>query len=129
MRLAPLFVLLLAISPMFGQQPPADAPPSHAPGGNHPAPKNLKILKPEEVMGAMHTFRVSLGVQCTFCHVQGNFAADEKPEKEMARTMLTMVRDINSKYLDGKAQVSCYTCHRGATEPVTALPPDPPKGE
>jgi hypothetical protein len=37
-----------------------------------------------------------------------------------------MVDDINSKFPDGKAHVSCYTCHRGAIEPAMIAPPAPP---
>ena len=37
-----------------------------------------------------------------------------KPTKLMARMMFEMVKDINSKFPDGKAHVTCYTCHRGA---------------
>ncbi len=87
-----------------------------------PAPKNLKLLKPEEVRPAMGAFRAALGVQCTACHVQGDFASDDNPKKEMARKMIVMTREINARFEDGKQHVSCYTCHRGATEPATAPP-------
>jgi hypothetical protein len=33
-----------------------------------------------------------------------------------------MVGDINSKFPDGKAHVSCFTCHRGAEEPLMTPP-------
>jgi hypothetical protein len=33
-----------------------------------------------------------------------------------------MAGDINSRFNDGKAHVSCYTCHRGDTEPKMAPP-------
>jgi hypothetical protein len=41
-------------------------------------------------------------------------------EKVMARMMLTMVKDINSRFPDGQTHVTCYTCHRGDTMPKTA---------
>jgi hypothetical protein len=88
-----------------------------------PAPKNLKLLDPAELMPTMMAFRVALGEKCDFCHVQGDFASDEKPTKEIARKMILLARDINSKFPDGKMHVTCYTCHRGAEEPLTA-PPD-----
>ncbi len=84
-----------------------------------PAPKNLKILKPEHLMETMQAFRVALGVRCDFCHVQGDFAADDKPHKEIARKMIEMSREINTHFPDGKMHVTCYTCHRGAEEPAT----------
>ena len=88
-----------------------------------PAPKNLKILTPETYLPLMRTYTVALGQQCTFCHVQGDFANDEKPQKTTARFMIQLVNDTNAKFPDGKVHVSCYTCHRGATKPLTEPPP------
>jgi len=76
----------------------------------------------------MRAFNAGLGVQCTYCHVQGDFASDENPKKETARMMITMAREINAKFADGKQHVTCYTCHRGATEPATAAPAPPGEG-
>ncbi len=69
----------------------------------------------------MRAFTAALGVQCNFCHVQGDFASDDNPKKETARMMLTMARDINTKLNapQGKRLVSCYTCHRGSEMPAT----------
>jgi hypothetical protein len=36
--------------------------------------------------------------------------------------MITMMREINAKFPDGKEHVTCYTCHRGAEMPLTAAP-------
>jgi len=114
--------------------PPAGGPPPGGPGGHRmmPAPKNLKVLKipPSELMPTMRSFAVGLGVRCDFCHVQGDFASDEKPQKEFARMMIRMAQQINANFPDGKTHVTCYTCHRGATEPLTAPAPNaaPPAG-
>jgi photosynthetic reaction center cytochrome c subunit len=54
--------------------------------------------------------------------VQGDFASDEKHNKLVARKMIELVRSINPKFPDGKEHVSCYTCHRGAQEPLMAPP-------
>jgi hypothetical protein len=116
-----LFLSLAA----FGQEPPAGPPPG---GHRMPEPKNLKILKPEHLMETMQAFRVALGVRCDFCHVQGDFASDEKPHKEMARKMIAMSHEINAKFDDGKMHVTCYTCHRGAEEPATK-PGEAPQAE
>jgi hypothetical protein len=79
-------------------------------------------------MDTMRAFRVALGVQCDTCHVRGDFASDEKPEKETARMMIAMTREINAKFTDGKQHVTCFTCHRGAEHPKTApdAAPAPP---
>jgi len=71
----------------------------------------------------MKAFSTGLGVQCTFCHNPKDFGSDENPHKEIARKMIVMEREINAKFPDGKNHVSCYTCHRGAEEPLTAPPP------
>jgi HD superfamily phosphohydrolase len=93
--------------------------------GQRPGPRNLKILKPEEVQPAMQSYTVALGVKCTFCHVQGNMAADDNPHKQIARNMIAMTRELNTKLAsngDEKTRVSCYTCHRGAEHPAIAPP-------
>jgi Photosynthetic reaction centre cytochrome C subunit len=93
--------------------------------GPPPVPKNLKVLTGmdgAQVIRVMRNINVALGVKCDQCHVQGDFASDDNPKKETARMMMTMVRDINGKFADGKQHVTCYTCHRGSTEPLTAPP-------
>ena len=108
-------ILFLATTLVLAQ----DAPKK---GGGGP-PKNLKILKPEEVRPAMGAFRAALGVQCNFCHVQGDNASDENPHKNVARTMLKIVADANATLgADAKVKVTCYTCHRGKEMPESAAP-------
>ena len=94
-------------------------------GNPFESPKNLKILKGEsgpQLQMTMRAFAAALGQRCSFCHVQGDFASDDNPKKETARMMLMMARDINGKFPDGKRHVTCYTCHRGSTEPATEPP-------
>src|SRR5215475_2424934 len=92
-------------------------------GGPKAPPKNLKVLTPDNLIPTMQSFVAGLGLMdkggCNFCHVQDR-SSDEKMEKVMARMMISMVKDINSKFTDGKQHVTCYTCHRGDTEPKTA---------
>lgn len=114
-----LFVLL----PLCAQQ---DAPKKKGPPPGPPT--NLKVLKTTDgaqVRQIMRAFTAGLGVQCNYCHVQGNFASDENPKKEIARHMIEMSEQINSHFPDGKMHVTCYTCHRGETEPKTAPEPKP----
>jgi Photosynthetic reaction centre cytochrome C subunit len=115
-------IVLLVVSVLGLAQ---DKPPTPAPPKERPAPKNLKVLKAttgEEVSQIMRTFTIGLGVQCNFCHIQGNFASDENPKKDIARRMITMTHDVNSLFPgdEKKMRVSCYTCHRGEAEPKTA---------
>ena len=111
-------LLLVSIS-LFAQ----DAPKPEQKKGPPPAPKNLKVLQPAEVRLVMRGYATALGGQCTICHVQGDFASDENPHKEIARKMIVMTKEINSKFPDGKEHVSCFTCHRGAHTPLIAPPP------
>jgi hypothetical protein len=93
-----------------------------------PNPTNLKVLKVAsgvEVRQIMRTFTAGLGVQCVYCHVQANFASDDNPKKEVARHMIEMSQKLNAQFADGKMHVTCYTCHRGETEPKTAPEPKP----
>lgn len=114
-------VLLMAVPLLLLAAAPQDPQGAPKKGGGGP-PKNLKVLKPEDVRPVMGAMRASLGVQCDYCHVQDR-SSDENPKKLIARHMMEMVNDINAKFPDGKAHVSCYTCHRGAVMPLMAPPP------
>jgi hypothetical protein len=109
----------------------AQAPQGGGKGGAKAPPKNLKVLSadttsPDYFFPKMATFVAGLGLAdkgaCNFCHVADR-SSDEKMEKVMARMMISMVKDINTKeFTDGKEHVTCYTCHRGTTTPLTAAP-------
>jgi hypothetical protein len=80
--------------------------------------KNIQLLKglpADRLMPIMFAFKSSLGVDCTYCHIKDQFEKDDKSTKQMARKMITLVRDTNAKL--GAARVSCFTCHRGQPRP------------
>lgn len=106
-----------------------------------PKPTNLQILPKDisghDLMGIMQGYRKALGVECTFCHATSaqthkpDFASDAKPDKEIARTMMRMTEEINSKYIStikdpdatpAERTVTCGTCHRGKTMPAPFTP-------
>ena len=90
------------------------------PGGPQPAGKNIKELPwGVDTQGIMKSFTAALGVQCTYCHVQGDFMSDANPKKDIARGMIRMMRDANYRFPDVKLHVTCYECHRGETIPKT----------
>jgi hypothetical protein len=113
-----IFLSTLAATTLLALAMFAQAPGGGAPKGKGGPPKNLKILTAENYREAMQSFTQALGVMCDHCHVQDR-SSDEKPQKEMARMMITMTREINAKFPDGKQHVRCYTCHRGDTHPKT----------
>ena len=72
-----LCLLLVSVS-LFAQQPGGRG------GAPQPAPKNLKLMAPNsDIPFIMRNFNEALGVQCTYCHVEGDFAADTNPKKEI----------------------------------------------
>jgi hypothetical protein len=102
-----------------------------------------KDTKPDVLIQAMKNFTRDLGVRCQHCHVgkeglpleQFDFPSDAKPQKNIARNMVRMSGEINSRITkdmpDAPAQgyqVTCYTCHRGAVHPVHSpdAAPKPP---
>jgi photosynthetic reaction center cytochrome c subunit len=87
--------------------------------------KNIEQLKgtpADQLLPAMQFISSSLGVECSFCHVDGKPEADDKKEKKTARSMMTMMASINKESFGGHRDVTCYSCHHGATHPV-GLPP------
>ena len=67
----------------------------------------------------------ALGVRCTHCHVEQDFASDEKRPKRAAREMAVMHRMINGQLRQmqnlepppDKRSINCFSCHRGAIDP------------
>ena len=115
MRLIVILAVLLPICAL-AQEGQKKGPP--------PPPKNLKVLQDlprEQLIPVMRSFTVALGVKCDHCHVQGDFASDDNPKKDVARNMITMSQQIGKNFPDdGKHHVTCYTCHRGTTAPLIA---------
>jgi tetratricopeptide (TPR) repeat protein len=101
-------------------------------------PTNLKVLPKgtggKELQNIMFSYSNALGARCNFCHAteegkvptDADFASDENPEKNVARTMIQMVDNINNQFIaklqsegsGGSLEVSCITCHRGNSTPV-----------
>jgi hypothetical protein len=69
----------------------------------------------------MNFFSQSLGVKCSHCHVQDQWAKDDVPAKETARKMLSMVTDVIHKYYGKGGPISCSGCHQGKVKPENGL--------
>lgn len=90
--------------------------------------KNVEVLKSvktkTEMRRIMKEQAASLGVKCSFCHVPGKFDLDDKEKKKTARAMMKMVENLNSTvFKESEKKISCWTCHRGAEEPESVVPP------
>ncbi|WP_166036653.1 c-type cytochrome [Sphingosinicella sp. YJ22] len=116
--------IALAGSVAFAQ--PAATPP--------PPERNLQVLPRDiaqrDLINIMQSFNRALGVECSYCHVAGNFASDANGHKNIARGMLRLTQRLNRELLPeiqglGEPRVSCFTCHRGEAQPATA-PGAPP---
>jgi hypothetical protein len=108
---------------VYEKQPEADWEPPQPPKPAEEVYKNIQVLKgmpAPDLLRAMQSFTRSLGVKCEFCHVEGAFDKDDKREKQTARKMILMAHQINTDNFHGHMRVTCWTCHRGATEPESA---------
>lgn len=84
--------------------------------------KNIQVLKgipADQLIPAMQFITASLGVDCEFCHVHDKMDSDDKKPKKIARQMMTMMLDIDKANFEGRLEVTCYSCHRGAAMPVS----------
>lgn len=140
MKITFTIILLCTASLMMSFLITHDEPPKY---------KNLKVLPKnitkDQMDSVMHHFAKSMGKKCNFCHVYNqeekkmDFASDAKEEKATAREMWKMTAQLNKKYfdvknsknLDAKLEVTCFTCHHGSDHPATTPPMDdnPSKGK
>jgi hypothetical protein len=120
-----------------------DAPPTQATPDDGKKKKkgpgtpvvNAVELPVEMTPGMMEVFRISLGVECSYCHVSGDFLerghngdrqSDSNPRKLIARDMIKMTKEINraitgnGNFPDSSNVVTCWTCHRGNRRPPTS---------
>lgn len=110
--------------------------------------KNIQVLNgmpAEQMLTTMRFMRASLGVACTFCHLEPNQAAGKQapntaksqaaarvqpgwwldeparefdtPKKQIARMMIKMTAALNKESFGGSNQITCFTCHRGSLRP------------
>ncbi len=113
--------VLIAIAAMRAQSGPSQSAAPSAGKKTEEAYKNIQVLKgapADQLMPAMQFISASLGVQCDYCHEMGAFDRDDKKPKQIARKMMEMMFAINKNNFEGHREVTCYSCHRGATKPV-----------
>ncbi len=94
--------------------------------------KNIQTFKGVPAMRVLKIMELgyarSLGVDCTHCHVAGQWEKEDKTTKQTARDMAKMVQTINGdllkniKNLKGpNSIINCTTCHRGQVKPALDL--------
>jgi hypothetical protein len=121
LKLSALVLFILAAGAIFitrshAQQPQGDKPVEQT-------RKNIKVLTglpDSQLIPVMQFISSSLGVDCAYCHVVPQFEKDDKPTKNTARQMIQMQMAINrdnKAILGDVGAITCYTCHRGHTEP------------
>lgn len=102
--------------------------------------KNIQVMKGVPAGRLLRIMEMAynraLGVNCTHCHVAGQWEREDKPAKQATREMITMVRAINNEYLKSNKSlkstspvVNCMTCHRGEVKPALDLPAKRDKAE
>ena len=132
--------LTAALVSAYAQEPQAPAPQvqtARAPQVQTAQGQNESVQVPNDIpadqmIPSMHLIAGALGVGCQHCHVWGEWAREDKPEKQIARDMLTMMVEINENSYGGEQVVTCYTCHQGRPTPVSMvmLPvPAPPPAD
>lgn len=98
---------------------------------------NMREMPQDVNLEIMEVLRVSLGVECSYCHVSGSRLEkghvgdrqnDDAPHKLIARDMIRMTKEINEAltgtgvFPNEKNIVTCWTCHRGHPVPPTGPP-------
>ncbi len=134
---AVLVSLTFLCSPRGLAQPPqGDRPPMRPDdrGGFADKPveevkKNIQVLKglpASQLTSVMNLMGGSLGVECKFCHYADesgiHFESDSVFAKRTAREMIRMTKGLNEQFFHGRPQVTCFTCHRGSTDPKSVVP-------
>jgi hypothetical protein len=129
-----ILTLVLALTAAGQSTPPAPSVAKEQPAAAQAQPaartegnqKNVLLLSglsDLQLQRTMNLIATSLGVRCDFCHVRAedgwHFDRDEKETKKAARDMIRMVQQINQTAFRGHPDVSCNTCHRGATRPMS----------
>jgi len=124
-------VLITALSLALAAAPRPDAaepqatlprtPPERAGKTAEEAFKNIQVLQgtpADQLLPLMGMISLSLGVSCEHCHDAADMSLDVEDAKESARTMMTMVMNLNKNSFAGQPTMTCYSCHRGALAPV-----------
>jgi len=102
---------------------PTGARAGQTPQTAEQAYKNIRALNgtpAAQLNQAMHLMNAALNVTCEHCHIENQWDKDDMLPKTVARMMITMTRDLNTRQFGGRQVVTCYTCHQGRRVPLDA---------
>jgi hypothetical protein len=71
----------------------------------------------DDVQARMQEYNKALGVECTHCHLDGQWNLAYLPMFDVAFRMQRMVSDLNAGALKQYDGITCNTCHQGSTTP------------
>lgn len=77
----------------------------------------LAVQPQVDMDSTMKMYNRALGVECTYCHVDGDWKNASKPQWQVAQNMGRMVQALNGEQLAKTSGVSCVTCHGGQNMP------------
>ena len=81
--------------------------------------RNIEVLTgitDREILSTMRSWSRDLGATCVVCHVQGDFAAEDMAQKQVARKMFQMVGMLNELpyFSESDRKADCFLCHKGS---------------
>ncbi len=85
--------------------------------------KSFKGVPAHDLIPAMEFMAASMKWECKDCHDTNDYSK-ETHQIETTRKMIDLQREINTKWFDGRLEVTCMTCHRGEEHPTNLPLPD-----
>jgi hypothetical protein len=71
----------------------------------------------DDIQLRMQEWNKALGVECTHCHLDGQWSLAYLPTFDLAFRMQRMVNDLNAGALKQYGGITCNTCHQGSITP------------
>jgi hypothetical protein len=107
----------ISLKALFAQTATASAHNSKTAAEAYHNIQVLKDIPADELIPSMQFITYSLGVECSYCHVEEALEKDDKKSKLTARKMMQMMFTINRDNFDSKQAVTCNSCHHGSPRP------------
>src|SRR5438034_1276960 len=95
LQLTVFLKFLISVAPAFAQGAVAIAPSTRTAAEAYHNVQVLKNIPADELIPAMQFITYSLGVECSYCHIEGALEKDDKKTKLTARKMMQMMTAVN----------------------------------